>query len=158
MYTNTLAVEPFGPHVRFTTAQRAIDRARKNGAGSGTVGRYLSSATFVMPNLHLVAHPDHVEMFLIFPDRTNPEACRLEVRLLWPEDDPRPDAADRAAKSWRILNAALGEDLALVRRMQTVNSRPLAPDIQFGRNEAVNQHFHRKLAELAGDDPASRPV
>ena len=56
------------------------------------------------------------------------------------------------------LNAALGEDLALVRRMQTVNSRPLAPDIQFGRNEAVNQDFHRKLADLAGDDPASRPV
>jgi phenylpropionate dioxygenase-like ring-hydroxylating dioxygenase large terminal subunit len=153
IYTNTLAAEFFGPHVRFTTAQKSLDQARADGIDELELLGHLSSAISVFPALHLVMHPGHVEMFTITPHPMDPTRAMLDVRLLVRiAAGERDTALVRATKSWTILHRALAEDLELNRALSAQIQSRAAPEVRFGRNEIVNQHFHRVLAAFVSAD------
>jgi hypothetical protein len=95
----------------------------------------------------VIAAPDHVEFWTVWPSTGNPAQSTTRIRFL-----VRPEILDEAMtarlnKSWEILEqAAREEDWPMEQTIQE-NSRA-CPDgfYRYGRNEQSCQHLHRQLA------------
>jgi hypothetical protein len=109
--------------------------------------KYIGTNMFVYPNSMVIAAPDHVEFWTVWPSTGNPAQSTTRIRFL-----VRPEILDEAMtarlnKSWEILEqAAREEDWPMEQTIQE-NSRA-CPDgfYRYGRNEQSCQHLHRQLA------------
>ncbi len=72
-----------------------------------------------------------------------------QCRFASPRD---PSAwADKWDKNWHILETVLlGEDFPLLRGIQRAYANQAASPTILGRNEVLNQAFHREVARLRG--------
>ena len=83
----------------------------------------------------------------------DPGRCRMEMRLLVPPleaSEMTPERYSRVwEKNWAILLAVLHqEDFPLLRSSQEGLASADAGGMLLGRNEMVNQIFHRELTRL----------
>lgn len=149
-HNNIYAYERLGHHARFATPRRNIDRY--DGSDPATIEKYSTSGHFLMPNVTLLRQPTHFEMLSFRPNPDDPQACVMTFRLLVPERPTFTEEVGFWKRNWDILMEVVrDEDLPLNRLMQFTAADPWAPPLIFGRNEVVNQQFHRQLGEwLAG--------
>ena len=78
------------------------------------------------------------------------------MRLLVPPLDTtgmdEPAWTEKWDKNWDILEKVLlGEDFPLLRGIQRAYANQAATATILGRNEVLNQAFHREVARLRGD-------
>jgi phenylpropionate dioxygenase-like ring-hydroxylating dioxygenase large terminal subunit len=145
-YTNIQVVEDFGRHMRAVTPRKVIDQIRFT--PDAPIDPYVTVGNFLMPNTTILRHADHYETLTFVPHPTDPNRCRMDVRLIVP-----PIKSDEERVLWEknydiLVKTVIMEDLPLNRALQeTLRGRGLKPLI-LGRNEMGNQVFHRLYDEL----------
>ncbi|GAA2454573.1 hypothetical protein GCM10010191_86930 [Actinomadura vinacea] len=154
IHTNVMAVEDFGRHARFIAPRKTIDRfLEEPPAADEDLSKYVTETHFLLPNSTLLRQPDHFQLLTFRPHPSEPGRCRMEMRLIVPPVETSGLDEDRWnhlwEKNWKILIAVLHrEDFPLLRGSQAGMASASAGGMLLGRNEVVNQIFHRELRRL----------
>jgi phenylpropionate dioxygenase-like ring-hydroxylating dioxygenase large terminal subunit len=154
IHTNVMAVEDFGRHARFIAPRKTIDKyLEEPPAPDEDLSPYVTETHFLLPNSTLLRQPDHFELLTFRPHPSDPTRCRMEMRLVVPrvEDTSMTEQqwVHRWEKNWKILLSVLHqEDFPLLRSSQSGMASADAGDMLLGRNEVINQIFHRELRKL----------
>ncbi|GAA4711043.1 aromatic ring-hydroxylating dioxygenase subunit alpha [Pseudonocardia yuanmonensis] len=154
IHTNVMAVEDFGRHARFIAPRKTIDKfLEEPPAPDEDLSKYVTETHFLLPNSTLLRQPDHFELLTFRPHPTDPGRCRMEMRLVVPTVEDSGMDSERWNriwdKNWKILLAVLHqEDFPLLRSSQAGMTSANAGGMVLGRNEYVNQIFHRELKKL----------
>jgi len=153
IHTNILAVEDYGRHARFLSARKTLDRWLEEDTAGQSLAKDVTESHFVGPNSTLLKLPDHYELLTFRPHETDPNQCYMQMRLMVPtmgDSGFEQEAWDRRwNKNWDILLAVLHEeDFPLLRSSQSALGSADAGSMVIGRNEVVNQIFHRETRRL----------
>ncbi|MWA07567.1 Rieske 2Fe-2S domain-containing protein [Actinomadura sp. LD22] len=154
VHTNVQVVEDFGRHARMLSPRKKIDRWLEEDPGERDLGRFVIDGHFLLPNSTLLRQPDdHFELLTFRPHPSDPGRCRMEMRLLVPSVEASGMDPEKWRltweKNWEILLAVLHqEDFPLLRAAQRGLASADAAGMVLGRNEVVNQIFHRELGKL----------
>jgi phenylpropionate dioxygenase-like ring-hydroxylating dioxygenase large terminal subunit len=161
VHTNVQTVEDFGRHARMVSPRKTIDRFLEEDPGDRDLGPYVTEGHYLLPNSTLLRQPDdHFELLTFRPHPADPGRCRMEMRLLVPPLEASgmtPERYERVwEKNWAILLAVLHqEDFPLLRSSQDGLASADAGGMLLGRNEVVNQIFHRELSKLLDGEATS---
>lgn len=154
IHTNILAFDDFGGHARWLAPRKTIDRWIDEDPGDRSLSEYVTEACLLMPNHTLLRLPDnHFELLTFRPHPTEPDRCRMEMRVIVQPQENSPWAFDewttRWERNWTILLDVLhGEDFPLLRKVQQALLSGDAATMIYGRNEVGNQLFYRELHRL----------
>lgn len=149
--TQTSVWQQHGRHGRSYSPRRKMTALVKSGESIAAGWKYISSNTVIYPNASLIAAPDHVEFWTVWPDVNSATACTVQIRFLIRADRLDDAMAARLTRSWEILeDAAMNEDWPMAQSIQ--DNAIACPDGEFlyGRNEQQCAHLHRQLAEDIG--------
>jgi phenylpropionate dioxygenase-like ring-hydroxylating dioxygenase large terminal subunit len=155
--TGTSVFERYGRHGQQFSPRKRMEEFAKAGVDVPDVWRYVGSNLRLFPNSMLIAAPDHVEFWTVWPD-ADPNRCSISIRFLVRAEILDEAMKERITRSWEILrDAALNEDFPMEESIQA-NSRSFsAGDFCYGRNEVSIQQFHdqldKDLAEGTGAGP-----
>jgi phenylpropionate dioxygenase-like ring-hydroxylating dioxygenase large terminal subunit len=156
IHTNVYAVDDYGSHARFASPRKSLDRWLDDEPGDEPLSWHMTLSHFVGPNCTLLRHRDHFQLLSFFPSRTDPLTSRMEMRLLVPSlgASGLHEDAWRAKwdKNWDILMQVLrDEDFPVLRNLQRATTSESGGPLILGRNEVLNQAFHREIARLLTD-------
>jgi phenylpropionate dioxygenase-like ring-hydroxylating dioxygenase large terminal subunit len=160
VHTNTYVVEDYERHARFISPRKSLDAWLDRDPEPGeSMVEHVMLTHFLGPNCTLLQLPDNFQVLTFYPISDDPFVSRMEMRLLVPPRERTPlDAESWRAKwdkNWYILQTVLaGEDFPILRGIQKAYSSDAATASVLGRNEVLNQAFHREIARLRGDEPA----
>jgi len=154
IHTNVYAVEELGQHCRFASPRKSIDQWLEPEVEEAGVqfDQHLTSAYFLAPNSTFLQQPDHFQLLTFRPHGDDPTRSIMEMRLIVPPLEASGLGEDAWSKTWDknwdILMAVLrDEDFPLLRDLQQALGSEDAGPLVLGRNEVVNQAFHRSVAE-----------
>jgi phenylpropionate dioxygenase-like ring-hydroxylating dioxygenase large terminal subunit len=154
--SNTYVMEDFGRHVRFCSPRRSFEQWRTADPEPGTpMEEHLMLTHYVGPNCTLLQLRNNFQSLHFFPVGDDPNRCVMEMRLIVPrQQDSGLDAAAWETvweKNWHILQDVLvQEDFPVLRGIQAAHSSAVTSPTLLGRNEIVNQAFHREVRRLIG--------
>ncbi|OUS93154.1 aromatic ring-hydroxylating dioxygenase subunit alpha [Rhodococcus sp. NCIMB 12038] len=153
IHTNVLAFEDFGRHCRFIAPRKSIDRWIEEDPGDRSLAKDITETHFLLPNSTLLRQPDHFQLLTFRPHPTDPQRCRMEMRLIVPpvaETEMTEERWNRLwTKNWEILLAVLhAEDFPLLRDSQHGMTSANAGRMVLGQNEVANQVFRRETQKL----------
>ena len=156
IHTNVMAVEDFGRHVRFIAPRKTIDRFLDEDPAGQSLAKHVTETHFLLPNSTLLRQPDHFQLLTFRPHPKAPGLSRMEMRLLvTPLEASGMDEQKWTRlweKNWEILLAVLhAEDFPLLRASQQAMESANTGPMLLGRNEYVNQVFHRELGKLLAE-------
>jgi hypothetical protein len=147
-------VEDYGSHARFISPRKSLDAwlERDPEAGESMV-EHVMLTHFIGPNTTLLQLPDNFQVLNFYPISDDPGRSRMEMRLLVPprERTGLDEEAWRKKwdKNWYILQTVLaGEDFPILRGIQQAYGSAAKSPTILGRNELLNQAFHREVAKL----------
>lgn len=145
--TGTSVFHRYGRHGQQFSPRKRMEELAKEGGDVPDVWRYVGSNLRLYPNSMLIAAPDHVEFWTVWPD-TDPNRCSISIRFLVRPEILNETMKERITRSWEILReAAVTEDFPMEESIQ-VNSRSFPSGaFCYGRNEVSIQQFHDQLAE-----------
>lgn len=154
VHTNVYFTEQRGRHWRFASPRKNIEPWI--GADESTEPPSLSNIIvthFVAPNCTLLQLDDNFQVLTFYPIDNDPARSCMEMRVLVPPVEAMglDDAAWTALwdKNWHILEAVLaGEDFPILRDIQRGYANASPSSAILGRNEVLNQAFHREIAHL----------
>jgi phenylpropionate dioxygenase-like ring-hydroxylating dioxygenase large terminal subunit len=153
VHTNVMAVEDFGRHARFVAPRKSIDRWLEEDPGDRSLAKHVTETHLLLPNSTLLRQPDHFQLLTFRPHPKDPGRSRMEMRILVPPVDT--SGLDEQTwntlwqKNWNILLAVLHqEDFPILRSSQAGMASANAGPLILGRNEVINQIFHRELRRL----------
>lgn len=158
IHTNTLAVEDYGRHARFLSPRKSIDRFLEEDPGDRSLGKYVTESHYIGPNCTLLRQWDHFQLLTFRPHPSDPGQSRMEMRVIVPkvEDSGFTEAEweKRWKKNWQILLDVLhAEDFPLLRASQQAMESANTGGMLLGRNEVINQVFHREVRRLVEASP-----
>jgi phenylpropionate dioxygenase-like ring-hydroxylating dioxygenase large terminal subunit len=144
--------EPLGRHGRKFTARRSLVKHRDEiASGARAPDDYISLSHLVLPSTQLLRQPDHFQLLTVLPDPRDPNRSRMQIRLLIEEHPDADEQRDRWDRNWQILMDAIrDEDIPVNRDLQHAVRNYDAPRLVLGRNEIVNQVFHRWYDAVMG--------
>lgn len=153
IHTNVMAFEDFGRHCRFVTPRKSIDRWIEEDPGSRSLANDVTESHLVGPNSTLLRQPDHFQLLTFRPHPTDPQRCRMEMRVMVPPVEKTEFSQEkwerRWNKNWEILLAVLhAEDFPLLRDSQVGLTSASAGRMVLGQNEVANQVFRRETQKL----------
>lgn len=160
IHTNVSTVEDYGRHARFIALRKSIDKFLEEDPGETNLDPYVTESHFLLPNSTLLRQPDHFQLLTFRPHPSDPARSRMEQRLLVPKVEDSEWSEERWTKRWNknwdILIAVLHEeDFPLLRSSQRGMASSDAGEMMYGRNEVVNQIFHREIGKLVSEYTAS---
>lgn len=155
IHTNTYVIEDQGRHCRFASPRKSLDRWLETDPADGEpMAPHVMLSHFIGPNCTLLQLADNYQLLSFYPVSDDPALSRMEMRLLVPSNETGVEPAEwteRWDKNWRILESVLlGEDFPLLRGIQQAYANQDATATILGRNEVLNQAFHREVAHLRG--------
>ncbi|MDT3441406.1 SRPBCC family protein [Pseudofrankia sp. BMG5.37] len=138
-----LTFDPFGPHLRNSSALKSIVELRERPeADWGDVGRHFSYQYALFPNVSLTFDARHVELWQILPvDESSSEVVHTSYLRPGLTDEERSKAVDMAP--WICETVVDGEDFWVAGRTEPGVRLGLLDTVVFGRNEPAPQHLHR---------------
>lgn len=145
--TNVGVYRRYGRHGQHFGARTKLRKLVKAGAALDGSSRYIGSNLVIYPNAMMIAAPDHIEFWTVWPSVESPSKSITQIRFLVRTEILTPEIEQRLQKSWEILeNAATNEDWPMERYIQ--QNAEAAPDgtFRYGRSEVSCQHLHRQLA------------
>jgi phenylpropionate dioxygenase-like ring-hydroxylating dioxygenase large terminal subunit len=147
--------DQLGRHGRKFSARRSLVERRAEVGRGLDLDKHITLSHLVLPTTQLLRQPDHFQLLTFLPDPHEPNHARMHIRLL--VSDPEPDERARRTwdKNWEILMVTLrDEDLTMNRDLQRALAGRDTPALVLGRNEIVNQVFHRWYdSVMQGDQP-----
>lgn len=159
VHHNIMVADVLTDHAFTATPRRRIDDILDTPPGSHALwGRYGLFSAYLCPNSQLVIHPHHTEYWTIYQDPDDPHQCRAHLRFLTPTPVENEEQEAIVLKNHRILvSAVLNEDVPAGNGVQASAGMPGIAPLRLGRNEFLNQLFHRNYARLM-DIEAARLV
>ena len=151
--TNAGAWEDYGRHGQLFTARKRLADLAKSGQPVDAAWKYFATNLVVYPNSMVIAAPDHVEFWSVWPSTETASRSITNIRFLVRPEILTDDMAARLLQSWEILGAAAqNEDWPMEASIQANSQANPDGTYLYGRNEIPCQHLHRQLAEdLAGE-------
>lgn len=147
-YPNTMGIEILGPHAISATPRRAIEAILDEEPGQSALDPYIVVGNMLSPNSGLILHPHHIEYWTIYQNVDDVNRCRAHLRYLAPQQNPNDDERKILEKNWGIAaRAILNEDVPVGNSIQASARAPQAGRVILGRNEMLNQLFHRSYRE-----------
>ena len=143
--TNVGVFRQYGRHGQLFTARKKLRTLL--GAGAEDLGtRYMGSNLVVYPNVSIIAAPEHIECWTVWPDE-NPDRATVNIRFYVRQAILTPEIEARMQKSWAILHdAASKEDWPMEEWIQQNARQRPGRTFRYGRSEIPAQHLHRQLA------------
>jgi len=142
-YPNMMGGEVLGRHMYWGNPRKAIDKIRDEEPGTSPLDRYVIFGNLFTPNSVMVLHPHHIEFWTVYQG-ADVSSCRLHLRYLTPDKDQDERGHEILAKNWEIaVSAIVNEDIPVGNSIQSSADMPFRPKAYLGRNEIVNQLFHR---------------
>jgi phenylpropionate dioxygenase-like ring-hydroxylating dioxygenase large terminal subunit len=152
-YNNTMFVQDLGRNTRIVSTRKRIDEVRHEDPATVRLDKYVTLGHLVWPNAQLLRQPTHFELFTFVPDGNDPAKARMEIRLLVPEPAETPAQVNRWETNWTILmQTIVDEDLVMCEYLQKAMMNDHLQPLILGRNELLNQIFHRELIKALGGD------
>lgn len=149
VYHNIMTVDTLTDHSFQGTPRKRIDEVLDSPPESIDLTRYMIFSVFLGPNTQLTLHPHHIEYWTMFQHPDGPSKCRTRLRFLTPErvqDEAQREILD---KNYSILlGAVLNEDVPAGNSIQASSAMPQVDTALVGRNEVMNQVFHRTYNKL----------
>jgi hypothetical protein len=116
--------------------------------GQSPLQRYVIFGNLISPNSAMVMHPHHIEYWTVYQDPKNVGNSFLQLRYLTPKKEHDERGHEILAKNWEIATAAIiNEDVPVGNSIQASADMPHTGSIILGRNEVINQIFHRAYSE-----------
>ncbi len=142
----------YGRHGQHFGARTKLEALVKSGEPLQGSSRYIGSNLVIYPNSMMIAAPDHIEFWTVWPTLAQPSRCTAQIRFLVRRDILDDAIEQRVRKSWEILEqAATQEDWPMERYIQqNAEARPEGT-YRYGRSELACQHLHRQLAADLGE-------
>lgn len=149
--SNTSVWRDYGRHGQLFSARRRMGELARAGDAVPAAWRYLSSALVVFPNSIVIAAPDHVEFWTVWPSTEDAGRSITNIRFLVRPEILDDAMSERIRRSWEILEqAARDEDWPMERTIQRNAAARPAGTFTYGRSEQPCQHLHRELARDLG--------
>jgi phenylpropionate dioxygenase-like ring-hydroxylating dioxygenase large terminal subunit len=154
IHSNTYVVEDYGRHARFTSPRRSLDQWLDHDPDPDEpMLGHVMMAHFIGPNATLLQLEDNFQLLTFAPVSDDPTVSQMEMRLLVPPVAMSGMSEERWSrrweKNWHILQVVLtGEDFPILRGIQRAYASASASPTILGRNEILNQAFHREVARL----------
>jgi phenylpropionate dioxygenase-like ring-hydroxylating dioxygenase large terminal subunit len=149
--TNISAWVTFGRHAQNYAPRKRTERNAQSGDPVEPTFRFFASNLVVYPNSMVIAAPDHVEYWLVWPDVNDPTRSRVEIRFLVLPERLTEEGAERLNRSWEILRqAGVEEDWPMTATIQQNAIAQPDGEYHYGRSEISCQHLHLRLAEDLG--------
>lgn len=150
-YHNILAVEFMAEHALWASPRKRIDDIIDQEPGGAEMTRYAIFAAHISPITTLVMHPHHTEFWTIYQHPDGPEKCRAHLRFLTPRPIDTHERKEIIDKNYKILlDAVINEDVPAGNSVQASSSARHAAPLHLGRNEVLNQMFHRNWQRRMG--------
>lgn len=133
-----------GQHFGVRSKLKTLVKSNAEISGGGT--RYIASNLIIYPNAMMIAAPEHIEFWTVWPVPGEPARSQVHLRFLVRKDILTPEIEARVHKSWAVLeNAATQEDWPMELWIQ--QNAAAAPDAiyRYGRSELACAHLHRQL-------------
>jgi phenylpropionate dioxygenase-like ring-hydroxylating dioxygenase large terminal subunit len=158
VHTNIYFTEQRGRHWRFASPRKNIEPWIAGDFDEPPDLSNIIVTHFVSPNTTLLQLDDNFQVLTFYPISEDPFSARMEMRVLVPSAsaaDMDEDAwVAKWNKNWHILEIVLaGEDFPILRDIQRGYANASPSSAILGRNEVLNQAFHRDIDHLrAGGD------
>lgn len=141
---NTLGIQLHGDHALWGNPRRRISEIMDQPPGSVALERYVIFGNIITPNSALVLHPHHVEYWTVYQDPADVGKSFLQLRYLTPQPITDERGHEIMAKNWTIATSAIiNEDVPVGNSIQVAAQSRFAGKARLGRNEVINQLFHR---------------
>jgi phenylpropionate dioxygenase-like ring-hydroxylating dioxygenase large terminal subunit len=147
-YGGVLTFDPFGRHLRNTSALRSIDELSERPESEwGDVTQHFSYQYALFPNTSLTFDARHVELWQILPlDAASSEVIHTVYLRPGLSEEDRRKAVDMAP--WICETVVDGEDFWVAGRTEPGLRTGLLGSVLFGRNEPAPQHLHAGFEEV----------
>lgn len=150
VHHNIMTLNILTDHAFSATPRRKIDDILDEPPGQTSLwGKYALFSIYLCPNTQLVIHPHHTEYWTIYQDPADPGSCRAHLRILTPTR-VETDAQDETVRKNHdiLISAVINEDVPAGNSVQASSSMHGIAPLRLGRNEILNQLFHRNYARL----------
>jgi phenylpropionate dioxygenase-like ring-hydroxylating dioxygenase large terminal subunit len=157
-FVNNIQVwEPLGRHGRKFSARRTLVKHREAvESGERSPEKYMSLSHLVLPAIQILRQPDHFQLLTVLPDPHDAQRSTMQLRLLVDKLPENDEERERWDLNWQILMDAIrDEDIAVNRELQHAVRNRNTPKMVLGRNEIVNQVFHKWYESAMSGDPAA---
>lgn len=143
--THAHVYKEYGVHGQLFSPRKRMERLAASGEPIDEPWRYFATNLRIYPNINLIAAPDHIEFWTVWPT-TDAGKSLINIRFLIQADRLTPEMAERIERSWQILEeAAATEDFPMEESIQA-NAQGWPNGLfLYGRNEISCQHLHRQL-------------
>lgn len=157
-YHNIMSCNILTHHSLHATPRRRIDEILDQEPGETSLVRYVIMSIHICPNAALVIHPHHVEFWTLYQHPDGPHKSRTHLRFITPKPMESEAHIDIMNKNYKILlDAVLNEDVPAGDSVQAASQGRGVQRFVLGRNEILNQLFHRNYDRLMqGRAPASQ--
>ena len=151
---NTMSSEVYGDHAMQATPRTAIVEYMDSGGDDhDKLEQFMVMGTVITPNSQITMHPHHIEYWTMYQDSVNPANSRVHLRYLTPESSHDEESVQRLDKNWKIATSAIvNEDVPTGNTVQKNASGRFSGKVTLGRNEILNQVFHRAYHQLMEAD------
>jgi hypothetical protein len=144
--TQTSVWLDYGRHGQNFSPRRKMTKLAKAGEPIEAASSYVGSNVFIYPNVNVIAAPDHVEFWTVWPDECDPTKSVTQIRFLINPAKLDDRMRARLTRSWEILEqAAVEEDWPMAASIQRNAVACPQGDFRYGRNELSCAHMHRQL-------------
>lgn len=151
--SHSAVFKEFGSHGKMFMARAKLKKLIDAGEEVGASSKYIGTVMQIYPNNILVEAPDHIELWSVWPDVSDPGKCNVRIRFMVRPEILSPEMEARINKSWDILReAGMEEDFPMEAFIQENAQTWPGGTFQYGANEKSAQHLHRQLhRDIDGD-------
>lgn len=144
--SNVGVFKDYGRHCQHFGARTKLKALAKAEAGFSGGSKYIGSNLVIYPNSMMIAAPEHVEFWTVWPCVGQPGRSITQLRFLVRDAILDDALRARVDKSWEILqHAATQEDWPMERFIQQNAEAWPQGQYRYGRSELACAHLHRQL-------------
>lgn len=149
IHGNLNTADLIGNTVRMLGARRTIPQLKEQPESEWDVLRHLVGVYILFPNVVWTWQLDHVEVWHIYPSKTDPvNECTMRISLYTPEEAVTEKAKSHWDRNFALLLKTVeDEDFELSEQIQQGFHSGAQDHVVFGRNEPCLHYFHRTLTE-----------
>ncbi|MBT8766736.1 aromatic ring-hydroxylating oxygenase subunit alpha [Metapseudomonas boanensis] len=144
--SNVGVFKDYGRHCQHFGARTKLKALAKSEATVSGGSKYIGSNLVIYPNSMMIAAPEHVEFWTVWPCVGHPGRSLTHLRFLVRDAILDDALLARVNKSWEILQrAATEEDWPMERFIQQNAEAWPHGTYRYGRSEVACAHLHRQL-------------
>lgn len=141
----------YGKHGQSFSPRLKMTKLAKAGEPIEAASSYIGSNLYIYPNVNVIAAPDHIEFWTVWPHERDPGRSTVHIRFLIDPAKLDERMSQRLNRSWSILEqAAVEEDWPMANGIQRNAQACPGGTFRYGRNEQSCAHMHRVLGEDLG--------